>query len=113
MRGLRQARREANRRHQRSPEGRLDHRDRQRAYRARRRERVTDNSSPPRADSGSIAAVPLPALEDAVDRVDAAPEGMHESRSPARPSRSRAPAMGRCIVCGREGRPINPYVGWR
>jgi len=29
--------RAANRRHQRSPEGRLDHRDRQRAYRRRRR----------------------------------------------------------------------------
>ena len=37
----RQQCREANRRHQQSPEGRLDHRDRQRAYR-RRPERVTD-----------------------------------------------------------------------
>ena len=48
----RQHRRDANARHQRSPEGRLDHRDRQRAYRARRRRRgVTDTPStrPPRS----------------------------------------------------------------
>ena len=40
----RQQRRDANRRHQQSPEGRLDHRDRQRAYRerCRHRARVTD-----------------------------------------------------------------------
>jgi hypothetical protein len=37
--------RAARRRHQQSPEGRLDHRDRQRAYRARRR--VMDQGSPP------------------------------------------------------------------
>ena len=38
--------RAANRRHQRSPEGRLDHRDRQRAYRQRHAPaRVTDQSS--------------------------------------------------------------------
>jgi hypothetical protein len=37
-------RRAANRRHQQSPEGRLDHRDRQRAYR-HRLARVTDQSS--------------------------------------------------------------------
>ena len=49
-------RRHATARHQRSPEGRLDHRDRQRAYRARRRFRVTDAPStrPPR--STTIAA---------------------------------------------------------
>ena len=44
----RQQRRCANRRHQQSPEGRLDHRDRQRAYRCRLRQaqpRVTDQGS--------------------------------------------------------------------
>ena len=47
----RRQRRRANARHQRSPEGRLDHRDRQRAYRARRRRRVTDvpSTRPPRS----------------------------------------------------------------
>ena len=42
--GRRRCVRAANARHQRSLEGRLDHRDRQRAYRARRR--VTDHTSP-------------------------------------------------------------------
>lgn len=43
--------RAARMRHERSDEGRLDHRDRQRAYRMRLRARVTDHASP---------AVPLP-----------------------------------------------------
>ena len=43
--GLEEARRRARRKHQASEEGRLDHRDRQREYRARRRSRVTDNSA--------------------------------------------------------------------
>ena len=52
----RQHRRDANARHQRSPEGRLDHRDRQRAYRARRRRRrVTDTPSPRPPRSATIA----------------------------------------------------------
>ena len=52
----RQQRRAANRRHQQSPEGRLDHRDRQRAYRerCRHRARVTDQPSPPTSGSDSI-----------------------------------------------------------
>jgi len=40
-----QQRRRANCRHQRSPEGRLDHRDRQRQYRCRQRASVTDPGS--------------------------------------------------------------------
>ena len=43
--GLAEARRRARRKHQASEEGRLDHRDRQREYRARQRGRVTDNSA--------------------------------------------------------------------
>ena len=42
----RQQRRDANQRNQQSREGRLDHRDRQRAYRRRRRLRVTDHTFP-------------------------------------------------------------------
>ena len=41
----RQQGRDANRRHQQSREGRLDHRDRQRDYRERCRRRVTDHTS--------------------------------------------------------------------
>ena len=55
----RRQRRQANARHQRSPEGRLDHRDRQRAYRARcRLRRVTDTPSPGRPRSPTIAPRP-------------------------------------------------------
>ena len=49
-----QQRRRANTRHQRSPEGRLDHRDRQREYRCRARESVTDQGSLSIRFSGSI-----------------------------------------------------------
>ena len=57
-----QARREqhrrANRRHQQSLEGRLDHRDRQRAYRERCvMASVTDQGRRPRAGSGRIPAL--------------------------------------------------------
>ena len=51
----RRQRRRATARHQRSLEGRLDHRDRQRAYRARRRCRVTDAPSPRPPRSTTIA----------------------------------------------------------
>ena len=51
----RQQRRDANQRNQQSREGRLDHRDRQRAYRERRRlPRVTDHTSPATYDWRSI-----------------------------------------------------------
>ena len=59
----RQQRRAANRRHQQSWEGRLDHHDRQRAYRERRGlRRVTDHTSPAAFDSGSI--------ENGADKLD-------------------------------------------
>ena len=45
QKALRVQRREANRRHQQSPEGRADHRDRQPEYRLRLKARVTDKSS--------------------------------------------------------------------
>ena len=64
---LRQQRRRANRRHQDSPEGRLDHRDRQRAYRKRcARRRVTDTSSPTLPLPGSMAPCPHPSEKTVV-----------------------------------------------
>ena len=77
-------RRMANRRHQQSDDGRLDHRDRQRAYRQRRRARVTDQGSAPAFDSGSIAPQPDPTGRNARRRVC-------------------------CIVCGRRGRLIEMF----
>src|SRR3989442_11036682 len=49
-------RRAANARHQRSEEGRLDHRDRAREYRARLRERVTDVGGRKLAEASKCAA---------------------------------------------------------
>lgn len=81
-------RRAANRRHQQSNEGRLDHRDRQRAYRQRRIARVTDQGSAPGLDSGSIAPQPDPT-----------------GRTARRLARRRVC----CIVCGRRGRLIEMF----
>ena len=63
-------------RHQRSPEGRLDHRDHQRTYRARRR--VRDHSSP--AAAGYARTLP------------------------ERPGRHHGGGYGRCRTCGRTRR---------
>jgi hypothetical protein len=90
-----QQRRMANRRHQQSPEGRLDHRDRQRAYRRRRlfaQESVTDESSLPSA-LGYRMPLAIPFFR------------------PNAPERSLPRFSGwlRCIVCGRRGRLVDPY----
>lgn len=84
----REQRRAANRRHQQSDEGRLDHRDRQRAYRQRRLARVTDQGSAPPIDSGSIA-----------------PQSDPIGRNARRLARRRVC----CIVCGRRGRFIEMF----
>lgn len=89
----RQQRRRANRRHQQSTEGRLDHRDRQRDYRRRRiAARVTDQGSHRSSFRCRIrlqATTPTPVQ---------------------RQSRPRAfSGWLRCIVCGRRGRFIDPY----
>ena len=94
----RQQRRSANRRHQVSPEGRLDHRDRQRAYRCRLRQ-----AQPRVTDQGSVSIV-SPASFDCgrADAVEHPPgsQSWHE----------RQPALWlRCRVCGRAGRFIDPF----
>ncbi len=61
----RQQRREANRCHQQSPEGRLDHRDHQRAYRQRQAwARVTDQGSQTDFSSGTIPPSELTTSSD-------------------------------------------------
>ena len=97
--------RRANRLYQRSPEGRADHRDRQAAYRCRRREqqaRVTDQSSPSIVSPSSCSSRlretdPLTAAAATVSR-----------RTPAPAAHSQL----RCMVCGRSGRFVNPYPRW-
>ena len=92
----RQQRRRANRRHQQSREGRLDHRDRQRAYRERcRLRRVTDHTSAGRARSGNIKK-PLTETEIRTPLavvVDDRPQ-FERCETATRPV---------CIVCGRVG----------
>lgn len=63
-------------RHRRSPEGRLDHRDHQRAYRARARDQTSHRPVPP----GTLAP------DTSTDRSPTAP----------------LMGAGRCVVCGRE-----------
>ena len=103
---LREQRRRANRRHQHSPEGRLDHRDRQRQYRQRCAQlRVTDTSSQVLTLPGTIARCP-PETQKIAVRVgfSAAPLGCRAREYPHRPL-----ALLRCVICGRSGRFIDPY----
>ena len=91
----RQQRRAANRRNQQTREGRLDHRDRQRAYRERLR-RVTDHTSPGRGRSVNIGE---PVRE--TERSTPLAEGFQD-----RPRFERLQSAIRpvCILCGRGGR---------
>ncbi len=102
-----QQRRRANDRHQRSPEGRLDHRDRQREYRKRCAERtrpagVTDQGSLSIASSATMpewdtrsAQTTIPASSDR-DLVRRAPH-----RRPGPPLH--------CMLCGRSGRFVDAF----
>ena len=91
-------RRRANRRHQHSPEGRLDHRDRQREY--RRRARVTDQGS---------LAITFPALSRSEGTTaTAACTSSSASFKQPRPEQRLVPFL-RCIVCGRSGRFVDPF----
>lgn len=93
---------EANRRHQQSLEGRLDHRDRQRAYRHRRTQaRVTDQGS---------HSVISPASSGSEETV--APAVAVVSLIPHSPQRGLRLC---CRVCGRAGRFVDPFprIPWR
>ena len=96
---LRLQRRQANRRHQQSPEGRQDHRDRQRDYRQRQRERVTDKSSLPDSPRVSLSLRRHPEPRAAL-----VPEG--GSSPPA-----KLPAgWVVCQICGRQGPWLNSFA---
>jgi hypothetical protein len=82
----REQRRAANRRHQRSDEGRLDHRDRQREYRLRLVSRVTDHGS-----GGEVWSSTLRSLT----------EWPFE----------REAAEVFCRLCGRRGTLVDPFGG--
>ena len=102
--------REANRRHQQSDEGRLDHLDRQRALRARQAQaRVTYQSSPALSLSGSLVQVesepPLVTQQVAVQSLEKCGEAQKLSRTLENASSD----LVVCIVCGQSGRFINPF----
>jgi hypothetical protein len=93
-----QSLRAAGRRYQASPEGRLEHRDRQRAYRARCRLRVTHQAST-LAESSAILGAP--------QRPRVPPTDPPRGHAEVLPCRGRAPggaARPRCELCGRPGR---------
>ena len=93
----RQQMRCANRKHQDSPEGRLDHRDRQRVYRKKcRLRRVTDHTSAGRTRSGNIEE---PLTETGIRPSVAG--GFHDP-TPVWGG-SKPPSGPFCIVCGRRG----------
>ena len=89
---LRQRRR-ANEKHQKSPEGRLDHRDRQRDYRERCRRRVTDQPSTGRTRSGNIKK---PSIKTGIST--SLTKGFQDR---PRFRRSQPAIRAVCIVCGR------------
>ena len=95
---LRLQRRQANRRHQQSPEGRDDHRDRQREYRQRFQARVTDKSSPRPSACGNLPA----SLPEEPGKAIPAPDLL--------PAETRStPRWVVCQICGCRGRWINPF----
>src|SRR5262249_3352236 len=99
----RQQRRLANRRHQQSPEGRLDPRDRQRQYRQRRcRARVTDQGSILSTCSASSSWEVAEATPP-----DTAPPTAAVT-FPQWPENHPGIRMC-CRVCGRVGRFIDPF----
>jgi hypothetical protein len=97
-------RRRANGRHQRSPEGRLDHRDRQRVYRRRRaqRARVTDQGSLSITSSVNMREWDTPSTRLAVQR---GPATVFLRRWPE----SRPGRLLHCILCGRRGRFVEAF----
>jgi len=114
VRALREQRRRANRRHQHSPEGRLDHRDRQREYRKRCAQRcVTDTSSVAVTSPGNIPTWPLESKKTGVPlRFRVSPIGSGVAFSWR--GRQGEHALGRsgllrCAICGRWGRFIDPF----
>lgn len=95
--------RRANRRHQRSPEGRLDHRDRQRTYRQRRAAAfVTDQGRTPGLSSGTLAGPAIPVTTRRAPR----PRAKEVDRG-----RLLRNGLLRCCVCGRVGRWLDPFRG--
>jgi hypothetical protein len=96
----REQRRTANLRHRKTLEGRLDQRDRQKAYRQRRAAvSVMDQGSPDAPSAGSILppAYHPPVAAEKSDKQACETITIHD------------PGVPYCIICGRAGRFVNPF----
>jgi len=109
----RQQRRRANRRHQQSPEGRADHRDRQREYRHRCRQiraRVTDQGS---ASITSPCTIRSWDARSANTTVSSASVSAFTYKRALRVWRNgsdeQSPPFLRCVECGRSGQFVDPF----
>jgi hypothetical protein len=102
----------ANRRHQQSLEGRLDHRDRQRAYRKRcAQRRVTDQSSPALVSASKMQPCDFGSTQIAA-RVGSSALRVRFRALPAWHARKLPPP--RCVICGRQGYVRDPFIlRWR
>ena len=103
--------RAANLRHQRSQEGQLDHRDRQRDYRQRRAQAAHTSTEKSVTDHGSKGHPADETVEDApVDEAEpAVSAGLIRLRPPQSGFRlHRSPIV--CRYCGRSGLWINPFL---
>ena len=94
MVGYARNRRRSRARHQKTPEGRADHRDRQRAFRQRVKSRVTDQSSPLESRRVELPSAPPPVAAAREEVADA----ILEVRT-----------LVRCCKCGRRNR----WVQWK
>jgi len=107
---LREQRRQANRRHQQSPEGRADHRDRQRAYRKRCSYRwVTDTSSAAVAVPGNMPQWNSGSTSTTAYLNSSAPSLRLRVGAWPKSSPPHSPPFLRCILCGRDGTFVDPF----
>jgi hypothetical protein len=104
-----QQQRQANRRHQQTPEGRLDHRDRQRAYRKRcTQRRVTDQSSPALVSGSNMQPWDFESTQKAA-RVGSSARQVRFRVLPAWRRTARKLSPPRCLICGRWGH-VRPSI---
>jgi len=100
-------RRRANCRHQRSPEGRLDHRDRQRDYRQRLAQRALQARV---TDQGSLSITSPVNMREWDTRsmrtaIQPSPAAVFARRGPE----DRPGHRLHCAICGRRGRFVDPF----
>jgi hypothetical protein len=118
LRSRHEQHRKANRRHQQSPEGRADHRDRERAYRRRKAALSFSASRPQQLPvEGRSSHSPQPAYQENVtdqsigSGTTSAMLQQPRSQWPVEPDRAPLRGWQRivCRFCGRIGLFLNPY----